>query len=407
MDACLLSALEQAKPIFLHANSQSYESPEDCLHLPFDTSILQHVQSRLSTYDLALVTDVVLVGIGGSNLGTVSLAQALGHTKRLHILDSVSPSRLQQTLRALAPVPSKHLLIFAISKSGTTTETLANLDALITGLVHTHPDIHRQLICITDEASALWTAATEASIAPLSIPKMVGGRYSVFSSVGLGPLVALGIDVPNLLAGAQSILALPLTTEHPSIASAAFTFAHHQIGYVAHNSFFFHAELEDVGKWYRQLMGESIAKEFDVDGKPVHQGIIPLVSIGTTDLHSMAQLYFGGPSTIMHNLVSVTASEAKEPSASPLFPALNPMIHGKSLQQILEAIIQGTSDALVQTKRPALHITLASRTAYELGAYLAMRMLEIMILARLLSVNAFDQPNVEAYKLATKKSLTR
>jgi len=408
LEKYLKSAEESLNSIIPAITDSTYTSNEGSLHLPFDESILQEVELCLAPFYPQEVTDVVLIGIGGSNLGAVAVYEAVGSNKRLHTLDTVSAKKLHKTIEVLKKIPAKQILIFAISKSGTTTETVANLETLLAGLAETHGDMRSRLITITDKDSALWKASEDSNIAHLEIPKMVGGRYSVFSSVGLAPLVALDIDVTSLLSGAKSALfsAAKDSSLHPATVSAGFTFAHLQISYTTHNSFFFHPELESVGKWYRQLTGESLGKELNLKGEVVHSGIVPIVSIGSTDLHSMAQLYFGGPKEIMHQVVSTkTHKFSATVPTKPLLSNLNKMIEDQDLNTILEAIVQGTLTACHKTERPCLHIELAEINEYTIGEYLATRMLETMMLARLMNVNAFDQPNVEAYKTETKRLL--
>jgi glucose-6-phosphate isomerase len=160
-----------------------------------------------------------------------------------------------------------------------------------------------------------------------------------------------------------------------------------------------------MGKWYRQLMRESIGKEHDKEGNVAHIGITPMVSIGSTDLHSMAQLYFGGPRDKFTCFVSAPQEEDVAISQEQVFLHLVEGIQGKTFAQIMEAIMGGVRAAYQKNELPYVDIALPEISEVVLGQYLQFRMMEMMFLAQFLNVNAFDQPNVEDYKAETRKLL--
>ena len=298
-------------------------APESSILLPFLTESHKTILAMVKKYATKKLRCVVVIGIGGSNLGTKAVYDALRpfpsskHVCELIFLETVSTVALLSTVDRLKSFkdPSAFLIV-AISKSGGTTETMANLEALLPmlGLVS---KIQKRCVVISDEGSRFWMAAKEKKIDCLAIPKMVGGRYSVFSAVGLFPLALVGIDIKKLLDGARVAVEDALSNDvvrNHSIMSACATYIQSKNQRTIHNSFFFAPELESLGKWYRQLMGESIGKEKDLEGKIVHAGITPIVSIGSTDLHSMAQLYFGGPDDKFTNIISA--------------PSLPPLLRG-------------------------------------------------------------------------------
>ena len=132
---------------------------------------------------------------------------------------------------------------------------------------------------------------------------------------------------------------------------------------------------------------------------------MPIVSIGSTDLHSMAQLYWGGPDTTFTNLVFSFTGAVHTVSQRLALPGLVQHISGTSLEGIMQAIYGGVKAAYEKTARPYVEIDLEQADARELGYYLQFRMLEIIYLGRLLDVNAFDQPAVEMYKEVTRNLL--
>jgi glucose-6-phosphate isomerase len=195
--------------------------------------------------------------------------------------------------------------------------------------------------------------------------------------------------------------------ENPAIARAAMIANAHSGGKNITDNFYFRTDLESVGKWYRQLMGESIGKEYSKDGsQKVHTGITPTVSIGSTDLHSMAQLYFGGPDDKFFTLISVekNATQLAVPVIKE-YDALVPNIQGKKLPVIMDAICSGVAATLETRKKPFCRIRLDNCKEESIGALLQLHMMEIIYLAALYDVNPFDQPNVEEYKTETKRIL--
>jgi glucose-6-phosphate isomerase len=298
------------------------------------------------------------------------------------------------------------ILITVITKSGGTSETLANAEFVIDAFAQHNEDIHNRLVFITDEGSRLWQAATEKSCAVLPIPAKVGGRYSVFSAVGLFPLACAGYDIQALLRGAAEMREQCLLEENnPAIDSAALLFEANNQGFFINDNFIFHGELESVGKWYRQLMGESIGKEEDREGNAVTAGITPTVSIGSTDLHSVGQLYLGGPKNKLTTFISAVQQAPIRVPENRLFPDLVPNITGISFKEIMNAIREGTQKAYKKQGAPFMNIELSAINESELGAFMQFKMIEMMYLGRLMQVNPFDQPHVELYKIETKRIL--
>ena len=262
-----------------------------------------------------------------------------------------------------------------------------------------------RFVAITDESSRLWDEAIAQSIAVLPIPATVGGRYSVLSAVGLFPLATVGIDVVQLLQGARELLDHCLEEHSYAAESAAVLALQLKQGFAINDNFLFHPELESLGRWYRQLMGESIGKEHDVRGEVVHTGITPTVSLGSTDLHSVGQLYLGGPKDKLTTFVSALPSGGLGLPQERLFPQLLPMLNGKTAEDIMHAILEGTKIAYQKAGLPYMEVVLDAIDERSLGAFLQFKMLEMMYLGTLLNVNSFDQPNVEAYKIETKRLL--
>ena len=155
-------------------------------------------------------------------------------------------------------------------------------------------------------------------------------------------------------------------------------------------------------------MGESIGKEYNRNGVRIHNGITPTVSIGSTDLHSMAQLYLGGPYDKFTTFVRV-----EHPTSTVMIPTLPEYeslvrgIQGRSLHEIMLAILEGVQSAFRKDARPFVEVTLPDKTPGSIGQFMQFKMMEMMFLGTLCGVNAFDQPSVEAYKQETRLILEK
>ena len=264
------------------------------------------------------------------------------------------------------------------------------------------------VVVTTDEGSPLWDFAQNQQMDSLAIPACIGGRFSVFSVVGLFPLFWFGFDVREILHGAQAAITDNFNTTSDSnharqmalIKYYAYQNNHHIL-----NMFTFSPLLESFGKWYRQLIGESIPKKRS-NGQPT-PGITPMVSIGTTDLHSVSQLFLAGPNDKLHVLISNEAKikDMQIPNSSAI-EALCPIIANQSINHIMKSITKGVKSAFDQRNLPSISLKLPGFTPSVMGYIMQLHMMETMYLAALFGVNAFDQPNVEEYKNQTIKSLT-
>ncbi len=394
----------------------SYHIPESSLHLPHDETLLAHVQAALARLDVAAVRQIFLVGIGGSNLGTLAVAEAL--RGRISIPDEIELINLDTVsardilaLQARYPdgLSAESYVIFVVSKSGTTTETIANIDLLLACGITTPEAALQRTVCITDGQSPLAQLAEAHHVATLPIPTSVGGRYSVFSPVGLAPLQVLGIDTDELLRGAREIQPYCLHQDiphNPAALSAVHQFVQFQQGLTVHDLFCFAPELESLGKWYRQLLGESIGKRENIYGEVVQVGLVPTVSIGSTDLHSMGQMYLGGNPVVLTTFLSVATAPAEftVPTAG-YFTSAVPMVADRTTSEIMTAIKEGTIAAYQELDRPFMEMELEALSAYELGAWMQCKMMEMMYLGALFAVSPFDQPAVENYKAHTRDYL--
>jgi len=395
-----------------------YSADEASINLPIDKEISGVVNVLTKKLKTDKLEYVIVIGIGGSNLGTKAVYEGVfGQTDvydqmrkpKILFADTVNLGLVSEicTIIENLEVPEE-VVLNVVTKSGTTTESIANFEIIFEALHKRFGDIIKErVVFTTDEDSALWNMAGEKGMERLTIPSKVGGRFSVFSAVGLLPLALAGIHIDDLLAGARSMRerCINPSPDNPAILSASTTFLLKESGIAINNVFFFNAELESVGKWGRQLMGESIGKEHNRDGQKTYEGITPTVAIGSTDLHSMAQLYLGGPHDKLTQFVYAQDGKDIHVPEHLSFVGLVSDIAGKTFSEIMEAILGGVKNAYRANNIPFVEVKLSGINEYTIGEFLQFKMFEVMYLAELLGVNAFDQPAVEKYKRETRELL--
>ncbi len=314
---------------------------------------------------------LVIVGIGGSNLGVQAIERYLYNEKTIYYADTIDPRDIHRLLGQLQKEYERKnkVELIIISKSGTTTETSVNYE-LLKNQQQTYQE--PLITTITEKNTPLYTKES------LIIPAHVGGRYSVFSPVGLYPLAQLGINIQHLLAGAKQA-----TQINDAVHVAADI---HATNKPVLNLFFFDKESFYLGQWVRQLIAESLGKNA--------QGMLPTISIGTTDLHSIAQRALDGPDDTHTIFVRVNTKHTQQ--------VMQP--YEIDTNSLYKTIYEATQEAYTTHNRTYSTIELEP-TEESVGAFMQTWMNATMYLAALLEINAFDQPAVETYKQATKKRL--
>lgn len=409
-----VSALQRAM------NDESYMSPEASLRLPFD-EILFDRSRVLSERLVGEKLDYILhIGIGGSNLGARALYEAtmgtfdagVSSAPKMFFADTCEPGFLAGiTSMLLSEISEKEeIIIIVASKSGTTTETVVNASVLVSALENKLGSLAERIVCITDEDSALWRIAEEHHYHVLPVPKNVSGRFSVFSPLGMFPLLCLGVDGEALLRGAKMMVRDCVEGED---TSDSFLLAQDIVrwskkGITLFDFFAFHPELETVGKWYRQLLAESLGKSTAINGEPTAYRIVPSVSIGSTDLHSAEQMYMANPALAARILIRAHApfGERQLLVKDKIFAPLVSETQNRTPSEIFDAVYRGVIDAYRARGVQFGEVVLDNLDPETLGALLQFFMCATMHLANLLQVNAFDQPDVEVYKKAMRKILS-
>jgi glucose-6-phosphate isomerase len=372
--------------------------------LPRDVGTREAVERYVRGLPSA-ITDVLVLGIGGSSLGGRALYHALvgppelltaaEGKRRLHFPDNVDPWLLARLLDALSP---ERTIALVISKSGGTVETAAQLLVIEEWLGKNRT---KHLVAITDpDRGALRDLARAEGLASFAVPKNVGGRFSVLTPVGLLPAALAGIDVAALLEGASAMAEAcrrKALRENPAGLLAALHVAHHRrFGRDLHVVMPYADALRPFAAWFVQLWAESLGKRVDRKGAVVESGPTPIAAVGVTDQHAQVQLFMEGPRNKVLTFIAVEATETD--LEIPRTEGPYAYLGGKRLSDLLDAERRGTTLALAEDGRPSLTITLPHLDARSMGALLFLYEAATAIAGELYDIDAFDQPGVEAGK---------
>lgn len=347
---------------------------------------------------------IVVIGIGGSYLGARAVISALshsfpeykkGHPRILYAGHNMSSSYLNDLLNFLN---NKDYSIVVISKSGTTTEPALAFRLLKKHIEKKYGKINagKRIIAITDkEKGALKKLADKENYTTFIIPDDVGGRYSVFSPVGLLPVAVAGFDISSFLRGGaymqNELLKSPAFKDNPACLYAALRNALYRTNKSIEIMASFEPEFFYITEWWKQLFGESEGK----DGK----GIFPAGVIFSTDLHSLGQYIQEGQRIIFETMLLTEKPRAllKVPHEKTDDDGLN-YLADKSIHDINCMATLGTSVAHTDGGVPVIEIRIPEINEFYLGQLLYFFEFACGISGYMLDVNPFDQPGVEAYK---------
>ncbi len=366
--------------------------------LPYVRKDLQDIESLVCKIQDEF-SDIIILGTGGSSLGAQTVcALSKGSDVRLHFMDNVDP----KTFEALfAQVVCKSTAVLAVSKSGETAETLVQLLICIERwlLYADERTISSKFFVITeDKKSSIRVIAEKWKMTCLPHDPNLGGRFSVFSLVGLLPAMIAGIDVLALREGAayslECALNQPVSENCPALgaaltASIKLCRVSVMMPYVD--------QLQYFSQWYRQIWAESLGK----DGK----GTVPINAHGTVDQHSQLQLYLDGPKDKFFTLIANKGGPSFPINPDFLIDSRLNYLRGRSMRDLLWAEFQATVETLIHNHCPTRTIVFDQLDEYGLGGLLMHFVLETLLMADIWDVNPFDQPAVEAGKILTKEYL--
>ena len=397
------------------------------LDLPDDRALhrqtLDFVERQRRRTGADALTDVVVLGIGGSALGPIALRTALrapqwnllddaarGGNPRLHVLDNVDPANISALLARL----DLHRALFVVtSKSGGTAETMAQylvIRAKLTATLGEEKGKER-LVFVTDpEKGALRAIARSERVTALDIPSNVGGRFSVLTPVGILPAALAGIDTTALLDGAADMrtrCASGVIGKNIAGTYAALQFlADQKHGRHIQVLMPYSDALRDMADWFVQLWAESLGKHRSPGDAGV--GPTPLGALGATDQHSKVQLFMEGPGdkTVTFVAVDEGSTDVEIPSLHQDIPELA-YLGGHRLSELLDIERRATAGALARRGRPNMTLSLERVDPWHVGALLMFLEMATAYAGHLYGVNAFDQPGVELGKQFTYAMLGR
>jgi glucose-6-phosphate isomerase len=345
---------------------------------------------------------MLLLGVGGSALGAQAIRAALPGPvhggQKLEILDTIDPVRVQRCLAGLDPTET---VVVAVSKSGSTLETLALLRLCIQWLSDATGDSWTQRVAVvTDpDSGPLRTLAQERGLLSLPVPGNVGGRFSVLTAVGMLPAAFLGLDVDALCAGA---LAQRARVEEPSLErNPAWQIAavHHCWREHLSNSVWltYSDQLLDLGLWFRQLLAESLGK---VGGQGRRRGWTPIVARGPADQHSQLQLWRDGPRSELFTIVHVDSGQETPVIPDLSGPEASPghWLQGHTFADLSDAAREGTTASLIDSGAPVLEVSVPCLDEAAMGALFVVLESSVVLMGLMDGVDPFDQPAVEDAK---------
>lgn len=359
---------------------------------------------------------VVVLGIGGSYMGARALLESCCHPyynevaaadrgdrPRLYFegnnVDNDAASGLAELLKGR----NEPWGLVVISKSGGTLETAAATRIFLRELAASAGDkLKERFVPVTGTSGKLFELSKALGAPELyDVPDGVGGRFSVLSAVGLLPAALMGLDIEKLLAGAKAM------NDHFATAPVGENVVLNYVGVchlleeaqgcVTRILSTWGKRLEAAGLWYDQLLAESLGKE--------ELGALPLTIVNTRDLHSRGQQHQEG---VRDKLITnvIVAKQASTPLA---IGKLNlggadynqdqlDELAAKTLPEVLTAAIAGTNQAYADDNRPTADLVLPTLDEHTMGQFLQLMMLATVVEGRLIDINPYGQPGVEAYK---------
>lgn len=358
--------------------------------------------------------NILVLGIGGSALGGIAVTEALlkpywnlltpeqrNGMPRIFFLDNIDPDSITGLLSIL---DLKKTLVNVITKSGSTAETMSQFMIVKDKLEkELGSDYRKNIVATTDKKTGILRQISEQEgYKTFVVPDDVGGRFSVFSAVGLLPFALVGLDIDEIINGIKDMdLALKNTDINENIA-AQNALIHYLMDTKKGKNLSvmmpYSSRLKYVSDWYVQLWAESLGKNKDKNGNDVHIGPTPIKALGATDQHSQIQLYNEGPNDKVINFIRVAEFD-KTLEIPHIFEYTGiGYLGGKTINQLINAEADSTRVALSDYNRPTITITLDRVDGYNVAQLLYMLEVQTAIAGELYNINTFNQPGVEQAK---------
>ena len=344
---------------------------------------------------------LVVIGIGGSYLGTKAVENAIrpyfSKSKNIEIIYAGHQLSSTYMVELLDYLKDKEYSINVISKSGTTTEPAIAFRFLKDALEEKYgkeESINRIYVTTDKEKGALKGLSNEVGYETFIVPDNIGGRFSVLTAVGLLPLAACGVDIDKLMAGALKGKEKYAINDFDNNIAMQYALAR----YILYNEnkaieilVTYEEKMKYIAEWWKQLYGESEGK----NGK----GIFPASTVFTTDLHSMGQMIQDGERNIFETILNVENPNKDiiitEEKAN--LDGLN-YIAGKSMDYVNKKAMEGTLTAHIKGNVPNIVLNIDYLNEENLGELLYFFEIGVGVSGYALGVNPFNQPGVEEYK---------
>jgi glucose-6-phosphate isomerase len=389
------STLEQVRSILTHMAADVLNTKLPALSIVLDANEWERsrvVASKLSTFETIFV-----FGTGGSSLGGQALCQ-LNTNACVKFVDNIDPRVFDQLL---ASCDFEKTGAIFISKSGETLETLAQAYVITDHFSQAlGPSAlpHHLFVLSQNNPSPLRALCEKHSLPFWELDPLIGGRFCVFSIVGLLPGILSGVDIPSFCQGARSVLLQLLEHDFESFAqSIAWQYNLLNQGINQQVLFGYSDALFTFSQWACQLIGESLGK----NGK----GITPIAARGTVDQHSQLQLYIDGPRDKWITFITCADKGLGPKLSSPsMDPSLSYLLT-KTMGDVMAAEHQATLMSMAQSGCYVRQMQIGHPSPHALGELMMHFMIEVIGLAAMMNVNPFDQPAVEQGKILTKQLL--
>ncbi|MCX7965635.1 MAG: hypothetical protein N2596_03300 [Syntrophorhabdaceae bacterium] len=384
-----------------------YKTPYPFMDFQLIRSHLGDIHEITKSLGELKIKNLVLLGIGGSSLGTETIFHALlhplhnieedarGKKPRYFILDNIDPVRIKSVVE-LVKRDKEETLLIVISKSGETPETMSQF-MIFKEILKSSKDYKKRIVIITDKNKGMLREIVKKEGYPsLPVPEGIGGRFSVLTPVGMFPSSVMGLNIEEIINGAQAM------SEHIdkadyrknlAVVLASILYIMDMKGKHIHVMMPYCEKLNAFADWFRQLEAESLGKK--------GMGPTPLKSTGVTDQHSQLQLYIDGPKDKCITFLYCGGITQPIPNSIPYIDGLD-YLGAKDMAELFHAEFLGTRRSLTEAKTPHLTITLNEVSLFNIGALFFLYEMVIAFMGFMYNVDAFDQPAVELGKIYTK-----
>ncbi|MCK5177058.1 MAG: glucose-6-phosphate isomerase, partial [Candidatus Aenigmarchaeota archaeon] len=319
---------------------------------------------------------------------------------RIFFLDNIDPDQINGLLNIL---DLKKTLVNIITKSGSTAETMSAFMIVNEKLEKELGESSKNhIVATTDKKTGiLRKIADEKGYKTFVVPDDVGGRFSIFSSVGLLPFALTGIDIEEMLNGVRHIDKEFQNTDIEKNIAGQNALIHYLMDKKGKNLSVmmpYSSRLKYVSDWYVQLWAESLGKEKDIEGNIINAGPTPIKAIGATDQHSQVQLYNEGPNDKLINFIRVGSFDTEVKIPATFQGTGIEYLGGKTINNLMDAEADATRIAVTDYKKPNVSILIPKVNAYYIGQLLYMLEVQTAIAGALYNINTFNQPGVEQAK---------